>query len=51
LGAFASQSELGDRYYDDAATKTDGNIFCKSQLSDSGEAKPVWRFAIEKCAL
>jgi hypothetical protein len=26
-------------------------IFCKSQLSDSGEAKPVWRFAIEKCAL
>jgi iron complex outermembrane receptor protein len=30
LGAFASQSELGDRYYDDAATKTDGNIFAKA---------------------
>jgi iron complex outermembrane receptor protein len=29
LGAFASQSELGDRYYDDAATKTDGNILQK----------------------
>jgi iron complex outermembrane receptor protein len=27
---FASQSELGDRYYDDAATKTDGNIFAKA---------------------
>lgn len=26
---FASQSELGDRYYDDFATKTDGNIFAK----------------------
>jgi hypothetical protein len=28
LRAFASQSELG-RYYDDAATKTDGNILQK----------------------
>ena len=27
---FASQSELGDRYYDDYATKTDGNIFAKA---------------------
>jgi iron complex outermembrane receptor protein len=27
---FASQSELGDHYYDDAATKTDGNIFAKA---------------------
>jgi iron complex outermembrane receptor protein len=27
---FASQSELGDRYYDDAATKTDGNFFAKA---------------------
>ncbi|MFV8368472.1 TonB-dependent receptor [Flavobacterium sp. LB2R40] len=26
----ASQSELGDRYYDDYATKTDGNIFAKA---------------------
>ena len=25
----ASQSELGDRYYEDFATKTDGNIFAK----------------------
>ena len=33
---FASQSELGDRYYDDFATKTDGNLFAKAnfQLSD-----------------
>ena len=33
---FASQSELGDRYYDDSATKTDGNIFAKAnyQLSE-----------------
>ena len=33
---FASQSELGDRYYDDYATKTDGNIFAKAnyQLSE-----------------
>ena len=27
---FASQSELGDHYYDDSATKTDGNIFAKA---------------------
>ncbi|WP_264565651.1 TonB-dependent receptor [Flavobacterium sp. N3904] len=27
---YASQSELGDRYYDDTATKTDGNIFLKA---------------------
>ena len=27
---FASQSELGDHYYDDFATKTDGNIFAKA---------------------
>ncbi|WP_233579245.1 TonB-dependent receptor [Flavobacterium sp. LS1R10] len=26
----ASQSELGDRYYDDYANKTDGNIFAKA---------------------
>jgi len=33
---FASQSELGDRYYDDYASKTDGNIFAKAnyQLSE-----------------
>lgn len=32
---FASQSELGDHYYDDFATKTDGNVFAKAnyQLS------------------
>jgi len=27
---FASQSELGDHYYDNFATKTDGNIFAKA---------------------
>lgn len=27
---FASQSELGDRYYDDYANKTDGNVFAKA---------------------
>ena len=27
---YASQSELGDRYYEDAATKADGNIFAKA---------------------
>ncbi len=27
---YASQSELGDRYYEDQATKTDGNIFAKA---------------------
>ena len=33
---FASQSELGDHYYDDFATKTDGNLFAKAnfQLSE-----------------
>jgi iron complex outermembrane receptor protein len=40
---YASQSELGDRYYDDFATKTDGNVFAKanyqvtSQLSLFGD--------------
>jgi len=27
---YASQSELGDHYYDDAASKADGNIFAKA---------------------
>ena len=27
---YASTSELGDHYYDDAATKTDGNVFAKA---------------------
>lgn len=27
---FASQTELGDHYYDDVASKTDGNIFAKA---------------------
>jgi iron complex outermembrane receptor protein len=33
---YASTSELGDRYYEDAATKTDGNLFAKAnyQLTD-----------------
>ena len=33
---FASQSELGDKYYDDYAVKTDGNIFAKAnyQITD-----------------
>ena len=33
---YTSQSELGDRYYDDFSTKTDGNIFAKAnyQLTD-----------------
>lgn len=30
---FASQSELGDRYYDDFATKTDANIFAKANFN------------------
>ena len=40
---YASQSELGDHYYDDFSTKTDGNIFAKvnyqltSQLSLFGD--------------
>jgi iron complex outermembrane receptor protein len=29
---FASQSELGDHYYDDFATKTDGNLFAKANF-------------------
>ena len=34
---FASQSELGDHYYDDFSTKTDGNVFAKAnyQLVDN----------------
>ncbi|MBC5840167.1 TonB-dependent receptor [Flavobacterium sp. F-380] len=33
---FASNSELGDRYYEDNATKTDGNVFTKAnyQITD-----------------
>jgi iron complex outermembrane recepter protein len=31
----ASQSELGDRYYDDFANKTDGNIFAKANYQIS----------------
>ena len=33
---YASTSELGDRYYSDVATKTDGNIFAKAnyQITD-----------------
>ena len=27
---YASKSELGDRYYDDSAIKTDGNVFAKA---------------------
>lgn len=27
---YASQSELGDHYYDDSAVKTDGNVFAKA---------------------
>jgi iron complex outermembrane recepter protein len=29
---YASQSELGDHYYDDFSTKTDGNIFAKANF-------------------
>lgn len=29
---YASQSELGDRYYDDDAIKTDGNVFAKASV-------------------
>jgi iron complex outermembrane receptor protein len=32
---FASQSELGDHYYDDFSTKTDGNIFAKANYKVS----------------
>lgn len=32
---FASQSELGDHYYDDFATKTDGTVFAKANYQIS----------------
>lgn len=32
---YASQSELGDRYYEDFATKTDGNLFAKANYQIS----------------
>ncbi len=32
---FASQSELGDRYYDDSASKTDANLFAKANFQIS----------------
>jgi iron complex outermembrane receptor protein len=32
---YASQSELGDHYYDDSATKTDGTIFAKANYQIS----------------
>jgi iron complex outermembrane receptor protein len=32
---YASQTELGDHYYDDYATKTDGNIFAKANYQIS----------------
>ncbi|MCZ8230120.1 TonB-dependent receptor [Flavobacterium sp.] len=32
---YASQSELGDRYYEDFATKTDGNFFAKANYQVS----------------
>ncbi|WP_396186665.1 TonB-dependent receptor [Flavobacterium sp.] len=32
---FASQSELGDHFYDDFSTKTDGNIFAKANYKVS----------------
>ncbi|TRX38568.1 TonB-dependent receptor [Flavobacterium sp. ZT3R18] len=32
---YASKSELGDHYYDDFATKTDGNIFAKANYKVS----------------
>ena len=32
---YASQTELGDHYYDDYATKTDGNIFAKANYQVS----------------
>nr|WP_315151035.1 TonB-dependent receptor [uncultured Flavobacterium sp.] len=33
--SFASQSELGDHYYDDFSTKTDGNLFAKANYKVS----------------
>ena len=35
---YASTSELGDRYYDDDATKTDGNIFAKANYQVTEQA-------------
>ncbi|MDD5149839.1 MAG: TonB-dependent receptor [Flavobacterium sp.] len=32
---FATQSELGDKYYDNFATKTDGNVFAKANYQIS----------------
>ncbi len=34
---FASQSELGDKYYDNSATKNDGNIFAKANYQISSK--------------
>jgi iron complex outermembrane receptor protein len=34
---YASKSELGDRYYDDAAKKADGNIFAKANYQVSSQ--------------
>ena len=34
---FASQSELGDRYYDNSATKNDGNVFAKANYQISSK--------------
>lgn len=34
---FASQSELGDHYYDDFAVKTDGNVFAKANYQITGK--------------
>jgi iron complex outermembrane receptor protein len=34
---YASQSELGDRYYDNTATKADGNIFAKANFKINEE--------------
>ena len=34
---YASQSELGDHYYDDFSTKTDGNIFAKANYKVSNK--------------
>ncbi len=34
---YASQSELGDHYYDDFASKTDGNIFAKANYQITEE--------------
>ena len=34
---YASQSELGDHYYDDFAVKTDGNVFAKANYQITGK--------------